>query len=166
VKVKAFLILMVVTVVTVVLAAKLAERWFAPGFERGIVIAVIAALVVFPLTRLFERLGWVKGSWSPGGTQGAQAVTPQWTEPDIPGSTAAADNGAAAGTRAGTVAGTSAETAAGAGTGVGSSTGTNAGTGPEASGAIDGPARPGPTAVTSAATADVRDNRSPTGDAR
>ena len=159
-KVKAFLILMVVTVVTVVLAAKLAERWFAPGFERGIVIAVIAALVVFPLTRLFERLGWVKGSWSPGGTQGAQAVTPQWTEPDIPGSTAAADNGAAAGTRAGTVAGTSAETAAGAG--VGSSTGT----GPEASGAIDGPARPGPTAVTSAATADVRDNRSPTGDAR
>ncbi len=65
-RVWAFLVLMLVTVVTVVAAAELAERWFAPGFERGIVIAVIAGLVVFPLSRWFEHKGWVKGAWRPG----------------------------------------------------------------------------------------------------
>ncbi|MET0506850.1 MAG: hypothetical protein ABWZ78_01550 [Burkholderiaceae bacterium] len=164
-KVKAFLILMVVTVVTVVLAAKLAERWFAPGFERGIVIGVIAALVVFPLTRWFERLGWVKGAWSPGGAVGKQAASPQWSELDTPGPTVDPNTDTRAGTSTGstTGAGTGTGSTAGAGTGTGTSTSTE----PAApSDPIDGPGRSGPSAVTSATTADVRDNRSPTGDAR
>jgi hypothetical protein len=68
----AFIALMLVTVVTVVVAAEIAERWFAPGFERGIVIAVIAGLVVFPLTRWFEHKGWVKGAWRPGASGGIE----------------------------------------------------------------------------------------------
>jgi hypothetical protein len=75
----AFIALMLVTVVTVVVAAEIAERWFAPGFERGIVIAVIAGLVVFPLTRWFEHKGWVKGAWKPGASGGLEAEP---TSPD------------------------------------------------------------------------------------
>lgn len=63
-KAAAFVVLLIVTVGAVVGAAQIAERYFAPGFERGIVIAVLAGLVVFPLSRWFESRGWVKGSWS------------------------------------------------------------------------------------------------------
>ena len=45
---KAFLFLFAVTVVVVVSSAFIAERLLAPGFERGIVIAVLSSLVVFP----------------------------------------------------------------------------------------------------------------------
>ena len=63
-KVKAFLILMVVTVATVMLSAELGERWFAPGMERAVFIGIVTCLVVFPLSRFFEHIGWVKGSWN------------------------------------------------------------------------------------------------------
>jgi hypothetical protein len=64
---KAFLFLFVVTMVAVVGAALIAEILVAPGFERGIVIAVLAGLVVFPAARWAEYRGWIKGAWSPGG---------------------------------------------------------------------------------------------------
>ena len=64
---KAFLFLLVVTIVAVVGAAMIAEALVAPGFERGILIAVIAGLVVFPAARWAEYRGWIKGDWSPGG---------------------------------------------------------------------------------------------------
>lgn len=66
-KVKAFLILMVVTVATVMLSAELGERWFAPGMERAVFIGIVTCLVVFPLSRFFEYIGWVKGSWNISG---------------------------------------------------------------------------------------------------
>lgn len=66
-KVKAFLILMVVTVATVMLSAKLGERWFSPGMERAVFIGIVTCLVVFPLSRFFEYIGWVKGSWNVAG---------------------------------------------------------------------------------------------------
>jgi hypothetical protein len=64
---KAFLFLFVVTIVAVVASATIAERLVDPGFERGIVIAVLSSLVVFPAARWAEYRGWIKGAWSPGG---------------------------------------------------------------------------------------------------
>ncbi len=66
---KAFLFLLVVTIVAVVGAAMIAEALVAPGFERGILIAVISGLVVFPAARWAEYRGWIKGDWSPGGVR-------------------------------------------------------------------------------------------------
>jgi hypothetical protein len=63
---KAFLFLLVVTIVAVVGAALIAEAIVGPGFERGILIAVLASLVVFPAARWAEYRGWIKGDWSPG----------------------------------------------------------------------------------------------------
>ena len=64
---KAFLFLLVVTIVAVTGAALVAEMLLPPGFERGIVIAVLSGLVVFPAARWAEYRGWIKGAWSPGG---------------------------------------------------------------------------------------------------
>jgi hypothetical protein len=64
---KAFIFLLVVTIVAVVGAAMIAEALVAPGLERGILIAVISGLVVFPAARWAEYRGWIKGDWSPGG---------------------------------------------------------------------------------------------------
>jgi hypothetical protein len=66
---KAFLFLLVVTIVAVTGAALIAEALLPPGFERGILIAVLSGLVVFPAARWAEYRGWIKGSWSPGGDQ-------------------------------------------------------------------------------------------------
>ena len=66
---KAFLFLLVVTMVAVVGAAMIAEALVEPGFERGILIAVLAGLVVFPAARWAEYRGWIKGDWSPGGVR-------------------------------------------------------------------------------------------------
>jgi hypothetical protein len=66
---KAFIFLLVVTIVAVVGAALIAEALVAPGFERGILIAVISGLVVFPAARWAEHRGWIKGDWSPGGVR-------------------------------------------------------------------------------------------------
>ncbi len=65
---KAFLFLLVVTIVAVVGSALIAEALLAPGFERGVLIAVLAGLVVFPAARWAEYRGWIKGDWSPGGS--------------------------------------------------------------------------------------------------
>jgi hypothetical protein len=64
---KAFLFLFVVTIVAVVASAFIAERLVGPGLERGVIIAVLAGLVVFPAARWAEYRGWIKGTWSPGG---------------------------------------------------------------------------------------------------
>jgi hypothetical protein len=58
---KGFLFLLGVTVLTVIVAGLIAERYAAPGFERTLVVAGIAALVVFPAGKFAERRGWVKG---------------------------------------------------------------------------------------------------------
>jgi hypothetical protein len=64
---KAFLFLLVVTIVAVTGGALIAEMLLPPGFERGIVIAVLSGLVVFPAARWAEYRGWIQGAWSPGG---------------------------------------------------------------------------------------------------
>jgi len=67
VSLKAFIFLLVVTIVAVMGAAHISEMLVEPGFERGIIIAVLAGLVVFPAARWAEYRGWIKGDWSPGG---------------------------------------------------------------------------------------------------
>ena len=64
---KGFFFLFVVTIVAVVSSAVISERVFAPGFERGILIAVLSGLVVFPAARWAEYRGWIRGEWSPNG---------------------------------------------------------------------------------------------------
>ncbi len=59
----AFVVLMFITVGAVSGAAWVGERWFDPGLERGIVMAVLAGFVVFPIARWFEHKGWISGSW-------------------------------------------------------------------------------------------------------
>ena len=75
-KVKAFLILMVVTVATVMISATLGERWFNPGLERAVFIGIVTCLVVFPLSRFFEHIGWVKGSWNVAGDKDTAGSSP------------------------------------------------------------------------------------------
>ena len=58
---KGFIFLLAVTIVTVIVAGLLAERFAAPGFERTLVVAAVTALVVFPAGRFAERRGWVGG---------------------------------------------------------------------------------------------------------
>jgi hypothetical protein len=69
---KAFLFLFAVTMVAVVGSALIAEMLVGPGFERGIIIAVLSGLVVFPAARWAEYRGWIKGAWSPGGERRTQ----------------------------------------------------------------------------------------------
>lgn len=63
---KAFLFLFVVTIVAVVASIFIAERLVGAGLERGVIIAVLSGLVVFPAARWAEYRGWIKGDWSPG----------------------------------------------------------------------------------------------------
>ena len=77
---KAFLFLLVVTIVAVVGAAMIAEALVGPGFERGILIAVLAGLVVFPAARWAEYRGWIKGDWSPGGARRKEQDAPRQRE--------------------------------------------------------------------------------------
>jgi hypothetical protein len=62
VSLKGFLFLLVVTVLTVMAAGLIAERFAEPGLQRTAVVAVIAALVVFPAAKWAEWRGWIKGS--------------------------------------------------------------------------------------------------------
>jgi hypothetical protein len=83
---KAFLFLFVVTIVAVVASATIAERFVDPGFERGIVIAVLSSLVVFPAARWAEYRGWIKGSRrkADAGDAGADPAGPPAGNADRP----------------------------------------------------------------------------------
>ena len=59
---KGFLFLMVVTVLTVIAAGLIAERFAEPGLQRTLLVAAIASLVVFPAAKWAERRGWISGS--------------------------------------------------------------------------------------------------------
>jgi hypothetical protein len=56
-----FIFLLIITVITIYLAALVAERFAAPGIERTLIVAFITACVVFPAGMLAEKLGWVRG---------------------------------------------------------------------------------------------------------
>jgi hypothetical protein len=58
---KGFIFLLIVSIVTVMIAGTLAERWAAPGLERTAWVAVLSALVIFPAAKWAETRGWIKG---------------------------------------------------------------------------------------------------------
>jgi hypothetical protein len=59
---KGFIVLLGLTVLTVVLAGLLAERYAEAGMQRTLLVAVITAAVVFPAAWFAERRGWIRGA--------------------------------------------------------------------------------------------------------
>jgi hypothetical protein len=90
---KGFIFLLAVTIVTVIVAGLLAERFAAPGFERTLVVAAVTALVVFPAGRFAERRGWVGGQLQVGNLKN------EFTRKNKPGAPQAPVNKSSEGTR-------------------------------------------------------------------
>lgn len=56
-----FVLLLLLTVAAIGVGAALAERYAEPGLGRTLVVAIFAALVMFPAAKFAERRGWIKG---------------------------------------------------------------------------------------------------------
>lgn len=63
---RTFIFLLIVTVVAVTIGEKIASTYVPRGIERTIAVAVITALIVFPVARLAEKRGWIKGAFNFG----------------------------------------------------------------------------------------------------
>ena len=57
--VRAFIILLGVTVLAIWLGDRIAQDFSAPGLERTFTVLVIAAAVVAPAAWLLGRIGWI-----------------------------------------------------------------------------------------------------------
>jgi hypothetical protein len=57
--VRAFVVLLVVTVLAIWLGDRIAQDFAAPGLERTFTVLVIAAAVVAPAAWLLGRIGWI-----------------------------------------------------------------------------------------------------------
>jgi hypothetical protein len=64
--VRAFIILLGVTVVAIAIGDHFAERYTAPGLERSFGVLVIAAAIVAPVAWLLGKIGWISGRYEPG----------------------------------------------------------------------------------------------------
>jgi hypothetical protein len=62
---KGFIFLLLCTIVTVAIAATLLEPYTVKGMERTLWVAFATAVVLFPLGKVAEKLGWVTGGWDP-----------------------------------------------------------------------------------------------------
>ncbi|HMN66839.1 MAG: hypothetical protein KF786_07445 [Burkholderiaceae bacterium] len=56
-----FVVLLLLTVAAIGVGALVAERYAEPGLGRTLIVAVFAALVVFPAAKFAERRGWIRG---------------------------------------------------------------------------------------------------------
>jgi hypothetical protein len=56
-----FVVLLLLTVGAIGVGALVAERYAEPGLGRTLIVAVFAALVVFPAAKFAERRGWIRG---------------------------------------------------------------------------------------------------------
>ena len=63
---RAFLVLMVVTMFAIGVGDHYAQGFAAPGMERTFAVLVIAALIVAPAAWLLGRVGWIKGRFEVG----------------------------------------------------------------------------------------------------
>ena len=59
--VRAFIILLVVTVIAIWIGDRIASDFAAPGLERSASVLLIAAAIVLPVGWLLERIGWISG---------------------------------------------------------------------------------------------------------
>ncbi len=60
-----FILLMIATVAGIFIGAAIAERYTDPGLGRTLLVGVIAAAIVFPVSWLAERFGWIRGTFDP-----------------------------------------------------------------------------------------------------
>ena len=58
-----FLLLLLITVGAIALGDAIAGRYTGPGLSRILLVAAITAAIVFPVARLAERFGLIKGSF-------------------------------------------------------------------------------------------------------
>jgi hypothetical protein len=63
---RAFLVLMVVTMFAIAVGDHFAQQFAAPGMERTFSVLAIAAPIVAPAAWLLGRLGWIKGRFEVG----------------------------------------------------------------------------------------------------
>jgi hypothetical protein len=59
--VRAFIALLLITVVAVGIGDHFATRFAAPGLERTFSVLVITAAIVAPCAWLLEKIGWIRG---------------------------------------------------------------------------------------------------------
>jgi hypothetical protein len=57
--VRAFIVLLCVTVLGIWLGDRIAQDFAAPGLERTFTVLVIAAVLVAPVAWLLGRIGWI-----------------------------------------------------------------------------------------------------------
>jgi hypothetical protein len=69
---RAFLVLMIVTMFAIAVGDHFAREFSAPGMERTFSVLVIAGLIVAPAAWLLGRLGWIKGRFEIGGKNRSQ----------------------------------------------------------------------------------------------
>lgn len=59
--VRAFIVLLIVTVFAIWVGDSVAQDFAAPGLERTFSVLVVAAAIVAPVAWLLEKLGWIRG---------------------------------------------------------------------------------------------------------
>ena len=64
--VRAFIVLLGVTVIAIAIGDHFAERYTAPGLERSFGVLTVAAAIVAPVAWLLGKIGWISGRYEPG----------------------------------------------------------------------------------------------------
>ena len=57
--VRAFIVLLLVTVVAIWFGDSIAQEYAAPGLERTVAVLMVAALIVAPAAWLLGKVGWI-----------------------------------------------------------------------------------------------------------
>jgi uncharacterized membrane protein YfcA len=57
--VRAFIVLLVITIIGIALGDRIAKDFAAPGLERTFTVLVIATLIVAPCAWILGRMGWI-----------------------------------------------------------------------------------------------------------
>jgi hypothetical protein len=70
--VRAFILLMIVTILAIGVGDHFAERFTSPGIERTFAVFVIAGAIVAPVAWLLGRIGWIRGRLELGRKNGPQ----------------------------------------------------------------------------------------------
>jgi hypothetical protein len=60
-----FILLMLATVAAIFIGAEIAEHYTDEGFGRTLMVGAIAAAIVYPISKLAEKIGWIKGNFEP-----------------------------------------------------------------------------------------------------
>lgn len=75
--VRAFIVLLIVTLVAIFFADRVAQGFSAPGLERTFTVLVISAAVVAPVAWLLGRIGWITGRLDLGARRTSSGQSPR-----------------------------------------------------------------------------------------